>query len=78
MAKARGDEIIGQLVKVVRCIAIRHGDDSICVCDLIGKTVTISRKKHKTIFVGTYYYGIMGSNKRVVRCEVVLPRKKRK
>lgn len=76
MKKVRGDEIIGRRVKVVKCEAREHGDNPGCVCDLIGKMVTIE-KRYETPFVGTPSYHIKGMDKRVRRCEVVLPRKKK-
>ncbi len=75
--KEPGDEIIGRRVRVVNCEAAVHGDNPGCVCVLKGMVVTIE-KKYKTIFVGTPSYHIKGSDKRVRRSEVVLPRKKRK
>ena len=72
----RSDEIIGRNVRVVKCEAREHGDNPGCVCDLIGKMVTI-KKRYETLFVGTPTYHIKGMNKRVRRSEVVLPRKKK-
>jgi len=75
--KVQGDEIIGRRVKVVGCEAKQHGDNEGCVCDLIGEMVTIE-KKYNTIFIGTPSYHIKGSDKRVRRSEVILPRKRNK
>ncbi len=75
--QVQGDEIIGRRVIVVHCEAKEHGDNSGCVCDLIGKMVTI-KKKYDTPFVGTPSYHIKGSDKRVRRSEVILPGKKKK
>lgn len=74
--KVKGDEIIGRQVRVTSCEAKEHGDNSGCVCNLIGETVTIE-KKYETPFVGTPSYHIKGTDKRVRRREVVLPRKKK-
>ena len=75
--KERGDEIIGKRVKIKTCEAKKHGDNPGCVCDLIGKIVTIE-KKYDTMFAGTPSYHIKNSDKTVRRTEVVLPRKKKK
>lgn len=74
--KERGDEIIGRRVRVKSCEAAGHGNNPGCVCDLIGKTVTIE-KKYNRIYVGTPSYHIKGSDKTVRRSEVVLPRRKK-
>jgi len=74
--KKRGDEIIGRHVKVKNCEAKSHGDNSGCVCRFLGTTVTIE-KKHETPLAGTPSYHVKGSDKRVRRSEVVLPRKKK-
>jgi hypothetical protein len=75
--KERSDEIIGRRVRVKSCEAREHGNNSGCVCSLIGQMVTIE-SKYKALFAGTASYHIKGSDKRVRRSEVVLPRKKKK
>lgn len=72
--KEPGDEIIGKKVIIKSCEAREHGDNEGCVCGLKGHKVTISRK-YDTPWVGTPSYHIKGSNKRVRRSEVILPRK---
>jgi hypothetical protein len=73
--KEKGDKIIGRKVVIINCQAKDHGNNSGCVCDLIGKTVAIE-KRYDTPYVGTPSYHIKGSDKRVRRSEVRLPRKK--
>jgi len=72
-----GDKIIGRRVRVKECHAKEHGNNSGCVCNLIGKMVTIE-KKHDSVLVGTSSYHIKGSDKRVQRREVILPRTEKK
>ena len=73
MKKEKSDEIIGREVRIKSCEAAEHGDNSGCVCDLIGAIVTIE-KRYKTPYVGTASYHIKGMDKRVRRREVVLLR----
>lgn len=72
LAKPQSDEIIGRKVKVSSCEAREHGDNEGCVCHLIGKTVTIS-KRYKSIFAGTPSYHIKNAKERVRRSEVIFP-----
>lgn len=74
--KERGDEIIGKRVVVKKCEARMHGDSDGCVCPFIGMTITIE-KKYDSPFVGIPSYHIKGSNRRVRRREVILPRRKK-
>ena len=62
--------LVGKQVKVYRCHAIEHGDNEGCLCDLIGREVTISRI-YKTPYVGTPSYHIKGSKKRIQEREFV-------
>ena len=78
MIKEKGDGIIGRRVRVIGCEAKQHGDNSGCVCSLIGKTVTIERKYDTHGLVGIPSYHIKNINKTVRRSEVVLKYKKRK
>ena len=72
----RGDIIIGCKVVVKCCHAKTHGANPDCVCDLIGQTVKI-KKKYDNPLTKTPLYEIEGSDKRVQRREVILPRKKK-
>ena len=63
-------EMIGQKVTVRRCHAREHGDNEGCLCDLVGKEVTISAI-YQTPFVGTPSYHIQGSKKRIQEREWV-------
>lgn len=76
MRKEKSDEIIGRRVVVIRCEAKEHGDNPGCICDLIGKTVTI-KKRYETPYAGTPTYHIKGSDQRARRSEVRLPQKKK-
>jgi hypothetical protein len=75
--KDKDDFIIGKQVIVKKCEAREHGDNPGCVCDLIGKTVKIT-KKYKTPYAGTPSYHIKGTKQRVRRSEVRVPREKKK
>ena len=75
--RERGDEIIGQTVRVKRCEAREHGCNSQCVCDFVGDEVVIKEKYDRNEAPMTKpSYHIWGSDKRVLRSEVVLPRKR--
>jgi hypothetical protein len=76
MVKEKGDEIIGKRVRVKTCEARNHGNNSGCVCGLIGEIVTIGKKYDTHGFCGVPSYHIKGSDKTVRRGEVVLLRVK--
>lgn len=61
----------GRRVIIKRCYATKHGNNTGCVCSLIGQTVKITRKKEQ-IFVGTPSYHFVGSDKSLRRSEVEL------
>ncbi len=68
----RDKDIIGKRFKVVQCEASEHGDDVGCVCHLIGREVTIS-KRYDSMFAGTASYHLKGRKQRVRRSEIGLP-----
>jgi len=57
-------DLIGKSFIVKQCEANIHGDNEGCVCKLIGKKVTIS-KRYKTPFVGTASYHLKNRKQRV-------------
>ncbi len=65
-------DIIGKRFKIVQCEARDHGDNDGCVCKLIGREVTIS-KRYDSPFVGTASYHLKGRKQRVRRSEIGLP-----
>jgi hypothetical protein len=73
MSREASDVIIGKQVVIKGCEAREHGQNSGCVCELIGQTVTIE-KRYKQVWAGTPSYHIKGMDKTVRRSEVRLPR----
>ena len=67
----RDKDIIGKTFTVVQCEAREHGDNDGCVCKLIGRKVTIS-KKYKSPYAGTASYHIRNKRQRVRLSELGL------
>lgn len=65
-------DILGKKYIVTQCEARDHGNNEGCVCHLISREVTLSRR-YDTPFVGTASYHIKGSKKRVRLSELGLP-----
>ena len=65
------DEIIGKLVRVKSCEANEHGDNSGCICHLIGEIVRVGRRR-KSQYAGTPSYYLRWRTQTVRRSEVVL------
>jgi hypothetical protein len=68
----RDKDVLGRSFKVVQCEAKEHGDNEGCVCQLIGREVTLT-KRYETPFVGTATFHIEGHDKRVRLSELGLP-----
>ena len=75
MNKDPQDVIIGRRVRVKKCEGKEHDNNPGCVCNLIGKVVTI-KSKYQSPFVGLPSYWIKGIEKRVRFSEVSLLRKR--
>ena len=58
------NDILGKTFTVKQCEAREHGDNSGCICTLINREVTLS-KRYESPFCGTASYHIKGINKRV-------------
>lgn len=65
-------DILGKKFTVKRCEAREHGDNVGCVCRLIGREVTLT-KRYDTPFAGTASFHIKGSKKRVRLSELGMP-----
>ena len=65
------NDIIGKKFKIVQCEAAEHGDNDGCVCKLIGREVTIS-KRYSSPFCGTASYHLKGRHQTVRRSEIGL------
>lgn len=62
---------IGRDVRVIRCEALKHGDNPGCVCHLIGGVERIA-SLYETPFAGTPSYHLFGRSQRVRLSEVNL------
>lgn len=65
-------DILGKSFEVKQCEAREHGDPEGCVCHLIGRRVTLT-KRYATPFVGTASYHIRGGKQRVRLSELGMP-----
>ncbi len=65
-------DIIGKRFTVRQCEAREHGDNEGCVCHLIGRQVTVT-KRYKTPFAGTASFHIKGRKQRVRLSELGMP-----
>lgn len=68
----RDKDILGKTFKVVQCEAREHGKNEGCVCKLIGREVTIT-KRYATPFVGTASFHLKGKRQRVRLSELGMP-----
>jgi hypothetical protein len=68
----RDKDILGKSFTVKQCEAREHGDNEGCVCKLIGREVTIT-KRYETPFVGTASFHLKGKKQRVRLSELGMP-----
>lgn len=68
----RDKDILGKSFTVKQCEAREHGDNEGCVCKLIGREVTIT-KRYETHFVGTASFHLKGKKQRVRLSELGMP-----
>ncbi len=68
----RDKDILGKSFTVKQCEAREHGDNEGCVCKLIGREVTLT-KRYETPFVGTASFHIKGKKQRVRLSELGMP-----
>lgn len=66
------DEIVGKKVRIKSCEARIHGNNHACVCHLIGRIVTITRRYHAALHSEIASYFMRGYKQRVRRSEVEL------
>lgn len=68
----RDKDILGKTFTVVQCEAREHGDNEGCVCKLIGREVTLT-KRYETPFVGMASFHLKGKKQRVRLSELGMP-----
>ena len=68
----RDKDILGKSFTVKQCEAREHGDNEGCVCKLIGREVTLT-KRYETPFVGTASFHLKGKKQRVRLSELGMP-----
>jgi hypothetical protein len=68
----RDKDILGKSFTVKQCEAREHGDNEGCVCKLIRREVTIT-KRYETPFVGTASFHLKGKKQRVRLSELGMP-----